>query len=100
LASISIAPAFSNFSTNTSRGKLEFDGSTLGTPLQDFLAGDVDGGFQYAGNTVRHTHENSYGLYVQDSFRATTHLTFNYGLRYDFFGVIGERTICEQHNES
>ena len=73
------------------RGKLEFDGSTLGTPLQDFLAGDVDGGFQYAGNTVRHTHENSYGFYVQDSFRATTHLTFNYGLRYDFFGVIGEK---------
>lgn len=73
------------------RGKLEFDGSTLGTPLQDFLAGDVDGGFQYAGDTIRHTHENSYGFYVQDSFRATPHLTISYGLRYDFFGVIGEK---------
>lgn len=73
------------------RGKLEFDGSTLGTPLQDFLAGDVDGGFQYAGNTVRHTFENSYGFYAQDSFRATPHLTLNYGIRYDYFGVIGEK---------
>jgi hypothetical protein len=73
------------------RGKLEFDGSTLGTPLQDFLAGDVDGGFQYNGQTLRHTFENSYGLYIQDTFRATPHLTLNYGLRYDYFGVIGEK---------
>jgi Carboxypeptidase regulatory-like domain/TonB dependent receptor len=73
------------------RGKVEFDGSTLGSPLQDFLAGDVDGGFQYNGQTLRHTFENSYGFYVQDSFRATSHLTLNYGLRYDYFGVIGEK---------
>jgi carboxypeptidase family protein len=73
------------------RGKLEFDGSTLGTPLQDFLAGDVDGGFQYNGQTLRHTFENSYGFYIQDTFRATSHLTLNYGLRYDYFGVIGEK---------
>lgn len=67
------------------RGKLEFD------DLADFLSGTVDGGFQYAGNTIRHTFENSYGLFVQDSFRVTQHVTFNYGLRYDFFGVIGEK---------
>jgi hypothetical protein len=73
------------------RGKLEFNGDTIGTPLQDFLAGDVDGGFQYAGDTLRHTHENSYGFFIQDTFRATPHLTLNYGLRYDFFGVIGEK---------
>ena len=67
------------------RGKLEF------SDLTDLLSGTVDGGFQYAGNTLRHTHENSYGFYVQDSFRATSHLTLNYGLRYDFFGVIAEK---------
>lgn len=67
------------------RGKLEFN------DLQDFLSGTVDGGFQYAGNTIRHTHENSYGFFIQDSFRATPRLTLNYGLRYDYFGVIGER---------
>ncbi|MFY9979674.1 MAG: TonB-dependent receptor [Candidatus Sulfotelmatobacter sp.] len=68
------------------RGKLEF------SSLTTFLAGNPDnGGFQYAGDTLRHTHEDSYGFYAQDSFRATSHLTLNYGLRYDFFGVIGEK---------
>jgi hypothetical protein len=68
------------------RGVLDFaDG------LPGFLAGDVTGGFQYFGNTIRHTYENNYGFYVQDSFRATPRLTFNYGLRWDYFGVIGEK---------
>jgi outer membrane receptor protein involved in Fe transport len=73
------------------RGRLQFDGSTLGTPLQDFLAGDVDGGFQYFGDSTRHTFENNYGFYLQDSYRVTPHLTLNYGLRWDYFGVIGEK---------
>jgi hypothetical protein len=60
------------------RGKLEFN------DLTDLLSGTVDGGFQYAGNTLRHTFDNSYGFFVQDSFRATPHLTLNYGLRYDY----------------
>ena len=63
------------------RGRIQFDGSTTGTPLQDFLSGQVDGGFQYSGNSTRHTFENNFGFYVQDSFRATSRLTFNYGLR-------------------
>ncbi|MGO9864228.1 MAG: TonB-dependent receptor domain-containing protein [Terriglobales bacterium] len=66
------------------RGKLEFS-------LADFLAGIVDGGYQYFGNTDRHTYENNFGFYAQDSFRVTPHLTFNYGFRYDFMGVIGEK---------
>lgn len=73
------------------RGKMSFDGSTTGNAIQDFLAGAVDGGFQYYGNSLRHTHENNFGLYIQDSFRATPRLTFTYGLRYDYFGVIGEK---------
>jgi len=75
------------------RGRLKFDGSgnAAGDPITDFLNGNVTGGFQYFGNTVRHTHENSLGFYVQDSYRATQHLTFNFGLRYDYFGVVGEK---------
>jgi hypothetical protein len=34
---------------------------------------------------------NSYGVYVQDSWRATHALTLNLGLRYDFLGVPAER---------
>jgi outer membrane receptor protein involved in Fe transport len=73
------------------RGRLQFNGNTLGTPLQDFLAGDVDSGFQYFGDSTRHTFENNFGFYFQDSFRVTPRLTFNYGLRWDYFGVIGEK---------
>ena len=60
-------------------------------PDFDFLAGDVTDGFQYAGDSTRHTFENNFGFYVQDSFRVTPRLTFNYGLRYDYFGVVGEK---------
>ncbi len=73
------------------RGRLKFDGSTLGSPLQDFLAGQVDSGFQYFGNSTRHTYENNYGFYAQDSYRVTPRLTLNFGMRYDYFGVIGEK---------
>jgi len=59
--------------------------------LQDFLAGYVDGGFQYFGDSTRHTYENNFGFYAQDSFRLTPHVTLNYGLRWDYFGVVQEK---------
>jgi hypothetical protein len=67
------------------RGRLKFD------DVASFLAGTPSGGFQYTGNTTRHTFENNFGVYFQDSFRATQRLTFNFGLRWDYFGVIGEK---------
>ena len=71
------------------RGKLSFAdlGSFLnGTPSTGFGAS-----FQYSGNTRRHTAENNYGFYFQDTFRATSRLTLNYGLRWDYFGVVSEK---------
>jgi len=73
------------------RGRLTFDGSTTGNGLQDFLAGDVDDGFQYYGDSTRHTYENNFGFYFQDGFRITPTVTLNYGLRWDYFGVVGEK---------
>ncbi len=67
------------------RGRLSFDS------LPDFLSGTVDGGFQYSGDSTRHTFENSYGFYAQDSYRVAPRLTLNYGLRWDYFGVVGEK---------
>ena len=68
------------------RGKLVFD------DLSGFLAGTPDTGssFQYSGDSTRNTYENSFGTYVQDSFRVTPRLTVNYGFRWDYFGVVGE----------
>ena len=67
------------------RGKLTFP------DLISFLEGFADGGSQAAGNTHRHEFENSQGLYVQDSFRVNPRLTLNLGIRWDYFGVPGEK---------
>jgi Carboxypeptidase regulatory-like domain/TonB-dependent Receptor Plug Domain len=67
------------------RGRLKFNN------LTDFLSGTLHNGFQYSGDTRRHTFENSFGFYAQDSYRATARLTLNFGLRWDYFGVVGEK---------
>jgi hypothetical protein len=80
------------------RGTLSFDSipdpnnsSNTLTPLEAFLQGLPDGGSQVTGNSRRHTFQNSHGFYVQDSFRWTPRLTLNYGMRWDYFGVTGEK---------
>ena len=80
------------------RGRLRFKdtfdpvtGNLVATAMQNFLAGNVTDGFQYFGDSTRHTFENNFGFYLQDSFRITSRLTFNYGLRWDYFGVVGEK---------
>jgi len=68
-----------------SRGRLRF------ADLSHFLAGSLHDGFQYTGNTLRHTFENNEGLFFQDTFRLNSRLTINYGLRWDYFGVVKEK---------
>src|SRR5207247_6829276 len=46
---------------------------------------------QYPANTKRHTSENNYGFHLQDSYPVTSRLTLNYGLRWDYFGVVSEK---------
>jgi carboxypeptidase family protein/TonB-dependent receptor-like protein len=70
---------------NTFRGKLGF------SDLSDFLTGTVDSGKIAQGNTLRHTAENNHSLYIQDEFRWTQRLTVNYGMRWDYFGVVHEK---------
>ncbi|HLX84309.1 MAG TPA: TonB-dependent receptor [Terriglobales bacterium] len=71
------------------RGKLTFDS------FPEFLAGQPDSGafstYQTAGNSHRDTYQNNFGLYLQDSFRLSRRITLNYGLRWDYYGVIGEK---------
>ena len=59
--------------------------------LEDFLAGNVDSGRQALGDSQRFTFQDNHGLYFQDDFAATSRLTLNYGLRWDYMGVIGEQ---------
>ncbi len=71
---------------NNFRGKLSFN------DLTDFLAGTPAGGSQASGFTRRHSVENSHGFYVQDGFRASSRLTLQLGLRWDYFGVVSEKS--------
>ena len=67
------------------RGRLDFDS------LEDFVAGRVAGGRQARGDSRRYTFQNSHGLYAQDSFQVSRQRSpLNLGLRWDYFGVIGE----------
>jgi len=70
------------------RGKLSFDS------LDSFIAGTPSSGRQAQGNSARQTFQNNQSLYLQDSFRISRHLTANYGVRWEYFGVIGE-----EHNQ-
>ena len=67
------------------RGKLSF------ASLDDFLMGSPGGGSQTTGDTQRGTFQNNHGAYFQDNFKATQRLTLNYGVRYDYFGVLQEK---------
>ena len=67
------------------RGTLDF------ADLNAFLAGTPDDGAQVSGDSRRHTFQNSHAFYAQDSFRWTQRLTLNYGIRWDYFGVTGEK---------
>lgn len=68
------------------------DPSVTLSALQAFLEGIPDGGKQVTGDSRRHTFQNSDSLFIQDEFRATQKLTLNYGLRWDYFGVAGEKS--------
>jgi hypothetical protein len=68
-----------------SRGRLSFP------TVEDLIQGISSRGFAYVGDSTRHTFENGYGAYFQDSFRMTPRLTLNYGLRWDFYGVVAEK---------
>jgi len=70
------------------RGKLFFDS------LSDFLSGtlsSVNTSSQTQGDSRRNTYQNSHAFYLQDNFRLSHRLTLNYGLRWDYYGVIGEK---------
>ncbi|HTP68771.1 MAG TPA: TonB-dependent receptor [Dongiaceae bacterium] len=75
----------------TFRGRLRFQGTDTTNSLQDFLAGTPTAGTQGSGDTNRNTFENSHAFYLQDSYRLSSRVTVNLGLRYDYFGIVQEK---------
>jgi len=69
-----------------SRGRIRF------ADLSHFLQGIPGQAFDYTGDTLRHTYQNGYGFYAQDSYHLSSRITFNLGLRWDYSGVVAERS--------
>lgn len=72
-----------------SRGRIRFN--TLEAMLQMAPQTSAFGLFDYTGSTHRHTYQNGFGLYFQDAFHVAPHVVFNYGLRWDYYGVVAEK---------
>jgi hypothetical protein len=66
------------------RGSLSF------ASLDSFIAGIPSGGQQAQGDSSRQTYQDNHSFYLQDNFRLFPRLSLNYGLRWEYFGVIGE----------
>lgn len=67
-----------------------YRGSLTFSSLDNFIAGIPSGGQQAQGNSSRQTFQNNHSFFIQDNFRPFSHLSLNYGVRWDYFGVIGE----------
>jgi len=77
------------FFDNGYRGRLLFP------DLASFLAGQPGGSLttsnhEAQGDSRRGTFQNNHAFYVQNNFKLTRRLTLNAGLRWDYYGVIGE----------
>jgi len=91
--------SFSGGAFGDGKGYIIFSGNgafTGSTVLEDFLAGDPGGSVPFpthalVGDTpIRHIHNVSEGVFVQDDWRVSPTVTINMGLRYEYNGVISE----------
>ncbi len=88
-----------NFNDNLERGIFSFSPSGLqlaGKPydpvvdvLANFYLGNAFASVD-TGNTQRTTYNNGISFFGQDDFRATSRLTLNFGLRWEYFGPLSE----------
>ncbi|HVO64420.1 MAG TPA: TonB-dependent receptor [Terriglobales bacterium] len=70
---------------------LDHRGTFAFPSLAAFLAGAPDAGSQALGDSHRNIHQNNFAVYLENSYRYKPKLTMNYGVRWDYFGVLGEK---------
>jgi len=70
--------------TSNTKGPLRFRG------IDPFFTGDMSRAQISAGNFLRHLQDQGYGVFVQDDWRITPHVTINMGLRYELTTVFTE----------
>ncbi len=68
------------------RGNFGFDGTYTGSALADFMLGYVKTGGINPTPFISDMHDLSQAYFVQDDWKASSRLTLNLGLRYEYFG--------------
>jgi hypothetical protein len=66
-------------------GDFTFTGAFTGLGFADFLLGLPSLSTRQAGRVDRTLHQAQYGLFLNDSFRVTSRLTLDYGVRWDYY---------------
>lgn len=73
---------FNSVNSQYANGQFTFNGSTTGDGLADLLIGRFSG--LTKSNVISdYLRQTVFAAYAQDSFRATPHLTLNYGIRWE-----------------
>jgi hypothetical protein len=74
----------------TFNGTFNIDGTETGSPFADFLIG-VPSNFTQSSGQPFYLRNRYAGLFAQDSWRARTDLTINFGLRWDYIMPFWEK---------
>ena len=84
--------ALGNFVFDGSQGPWATDTTVSSNvlALADFLAGDVSRGSIAVGDPTRLVFVKTFALFAQDAWQVSRKLTFNYGLRWDYEGPLGD----------
>ena len=93
-----------NISDSNARGTYSFTGlrtsgfdaqgipaANTGFDFADFLLGRPNTSSIRYGSSDIYFRSSSYSAYLQDDFRALSNLSFNFGLRYEFFTPLHEK---------
>jgi Carboxypeptidase regulatory-like domain/TonB dependent receptor/TonB-dependent Receptor Plug Domain len=76
--------AIDNYQPNGLASSFGFTGSRTGNAFADFLFGATNNGFVQVQNAMVSTRAWSYSAFVQDDFKASSKLTINAGVRWQY----------------